>query len=377
MNRFTARLGTWMEEVVKYSRYVANGGLLFTLYFTLIYGAFVYNNFLERIDGTFPGTWIAAGVLLLMPLGHRPRTFIQEADQVFLLPELGDIRSYMVGVRLFNLVFAALRGLLVLLVLLPLLVRTESYTSIEVLSVVVTMVMLSAAGRLAKVEGVREWTILPFALVSGACLLMDWTAWAWVPAFMPFVFLHVKRNERIPLLHWLVLEEKSRAQFERVISWFVDLPTLKEEVRERRVLTRLLENRVLRRVDASRYVYGLRILRSNDSLDLILRLTVVALIVMWMSGGWYVGLVTPLFVGLTALQLVPLFKRLEAISIVSWLPITRDERIAGYSWWAMRLLVIQSVVLVIASVAFGATWDAAIGLVLSILVTRYYLSRLK
>ncbi|WP_074037672.1 ABC transporter permease [Exiguobacterium profundum] len=377
MNRFTARLGTWMEEVVKYSRYVANGGLLFTLYFTLIYGAFVYNSFLERIDGTFPGTWIAAAVLLIMPLGHRPRTFVQEADQVFLLPELGDIRSYMIGVRLFNLVFAALRGLLVLLVLLPLLVRTESYSSIEVLSFVVTMVMLSAAGRLAKVEGVREWTILPFALGSGVLLLMNWTQWAWIPAFAPFILLHLKRNERIPLLHWSSLEEKSRAQFERVISWFVDLPTLKEEVRERRLLTRLLENRVLRRVDASRYVYGLRILRSNDSLDLILRLTVVALIVMWMSGGWYVGLVTPLFVGLTALQLVPLFKRLEAISIVSWLPITRDERIAGYSWWAMRLLVIQSVALVIASVAFGATWDAAVGLVLSILVTRYYLSRLK
>ena len=377
MNRFTARLGTWMEEVVKYSRYVANGGLLFTLYFTLIYGAFVYNSFLERIDGTFPGTWVAAVVLLLMPLGHRPRTFIQEADQVFLLPELGDIRSYMVGVRLFNLVFAALRGLLALLVLLPLLVRTESYSSIEVLSVVVTMVMLSAAGRLAKVEGMREWTILPFALGSGVLLLMNWTQWAWVPAVAPFIFLHLKRNERIPLLHWGALEEKSRAQFERVISWFVDLPTLKEEVRERRVLTRLLENRVLRRVDASRYVYGLRILRSNDSLDLILRLTVVALIVMWMSGGWYVGLVTPLFVGLTALQLVPLFKRLEAISIVSWLPITRDERIAGYSWWAMRLLVIQSVVLVIASVAFGATWDAAVGLILSVMVTRYYLNRLR
>lgn len=376
MNRFTARLGTWMEEVVKYSRYVANGGLLFTLYFTLIYGAFVYNSFLERIDGTFPGTWIAAAVLLIMPLGHRPRTFVQEADQVFLLPELGDIRSYMTGVRLFNLVFAALRGLLVLLVLLPLLVRTESYSSIEVLSVVVTMVMLSAAGRLAKVEGVREWTILPFALVSGACLLMDWTAWAWVPAFMPFIFLHVKRNERIPLLHWLVLEEKSRAQFERVISWFVDLPTLKEEVRERRLLTKLLEKRVLQRVDASRYVYGLRIIRSNDSLDLILRLTAVALIVMWMSGGWYVGFVTPLFVGLTALQLVPLFKRLEAISIVSWLPITRQERIEGYSWWAMRLLIVQSIVLVLASVGFGATWDAAVGLVLSIVVIRYYLRRL-
>ena len=376
MNRFTSRLGNWMEEVVKYSRYVANGGLLFTLYFTLIYGAFVYNNFLERIDGTFPGVWIAAAVLILIPLGHRPRTFIQEADQVFLLPELGMIRSYMIGVRLFNIGFATIRALLVLLILLPLLVRTESYTGIEVYSFVVTMMLLSAAGRLAKVEGIREWLIVPFALVSGACLLMDWTEWAWVPAFMPFIFLHVKRNERIPLLHWLALEEKSRAQFERVISWFVDLPTLKEEVRERRLLTKLLEKRVLQRVDASRYVYGLRIIRSNDSLALILRLTAVALIVMWMSGGWYVGFVTPLFVGLTALQLVPLFKRLEAISIVSWLPITRQERIEGYSWWAMRLLIVQSIVLVLASVGFGATWDAAVGLVLSIVVIRYYLRRL-
>ncbi|WP_214794524.1 MULTISPECIES: ABC transporter permease [unclassified Exiguobacterium] len=376
MNRFTSRLGNWMEEVVKYSRYVANGGLLFTLYFTLIYGAFVYNNFLERIDTTFPGAWIAAAVLILIPLGHRPRTFIQEADQVFLLPELGTIRSYMVGVRLFNVVFATLRALLILLVLLPLLVRTESYTSLEVLSFVITMTLLSVAGRLAKVEGVSGWMIVPFAMVSGAFLLMDWTQWAWVPAFMPFILLHVKRNERIPLLQWLALEEKSRAQFERVISWFVDLPTLKEEVRERRLLTKLLEKRVLQRVDASRYVYGLRVLRSNDSLDLILRLTAVALIVMWMSGGWYVGFVTPLFVGLTALQLVPLFKRLEAISIVSWLPITRDERIEGYSWWAMRLLIVQSIVLVLASIGFGATWDAAVGLVLSIVLIRYYLRRL-
>ncbi|WDH76571.1 ABC transporter permease [Exiguobacterium marinum] len=376
MNRFTSRLGNWMEEVVKYSRYVANGGLLFTLYFTLIYGAFVYNNFLERIDGTFPGAWIAAAILLIIPLGHRPRTFIQDADQVFLLPELGDIRSYMIGVRLFNVAFAVLRALLVLLILLPLLVRTENYSSMEVLSFVVTMVLLSAAGRLARVEGIREWTILLFALVSGVCLLVDWTQWAWIPAFAPFILLHVKRHERIPLLHWLTLEEKSRAQFERVISWFVDLPTLREEVRERRLLTKLLERRVLQHVDASRYVYGLRIIRSNDSLDLILRLTAVALIVMWMSGGWYVGFVTPLFVGLTALQLVPLFKRLEAVSIVSWLPITRDERIEGYSWWAMRLLIVQAIVLVLVSIAFGATWDAAIGFILSIVVIRYYLSRL-
>lgn len=375
MSRFTSRLGSWMEDVVKYSRYVANGGLLFTLYFTLIYGAFVYNDFLTRIDSAFPGEWIAAAIMLLIPLGHRPRTFIQEADQVFLLPELGEIRSYMVGVRAFNVVFAGLRAMLVLLILLPLLVRTEAYTGIEVLAVVVTMVLLSVAGRLAKLEGAGR-IVLPFALVSGLFIVTGLASWSFVPAFLPFVPLHLKRNERIPLLHWLALEEKSKAQFERVISWFIDLPTVREDVKERRFLTKMLENRVLRRAEASQYVYGLRIIRSSDSLDLVLRLTAVALVVMWMSGGWYVGLVIPLFVGLTALQLVPLFKRLEAVSIVSWLPITKEERLRGYTWWTYRILVVQALFLGLASLLFGATWDAAIGLILSFGVIRYYLNRL-
>ncbi|WP_214828123.1 ABC transporter permease [Exiguobacterium algae] len=375
MSRFTSRLGSWMEDVVKYSRYVANGGLLFTLYFTLIYGAFVYNDFLTRIDSAFPGEWIAAAIMLLIPLGHRPRTFIQEADQVFLLPELGEIRSYMVGVRAFNVVFAGLRAMLVLLILLPLLVRTEAYTGIEVLAVVVTMVLLSVAGRLAKLEGAGR-IVLPFALVSGLLIVTGLASWSFVPAFLPFVPLHLKRNERIPLLHWLALEEKSKAQFERVISWFIDLPTVREDVKERRFLTKMLENRVLRRAEASQYVYGLRIIRSSDSLDLVIRLTAVALVVMWMSGGWYVGLVIPLFVGLTALQLVPLFKRLEAVSIVSWLPITKEERLRGYTWWTYRILLVQALFLGLASLLFGATWDAAIGLILSFGVIRYYLNRL-
>lgn len=375
MNRFTSRLGSWMEEVVKYSRYVANGGILFTLYFSLIYGAFVYNDFLSRLDASFPSEWVAALVVLLIPLGHRPRTFIQEADQVFLLPELGEIRSYMNGIRLFNVLFASIRALLVLLILLPLLVRTESYTSKEVMALVVTLTLFAIAGRLAKLEG-AGLIVLPFALGSGLFLILDMPIWACLPALIPFVILHMKRHERIPLLDWLKLEEKSKAQFERVISWFIDLPTLKEEVKERRVLTRLFERNVLNRADASSYVYGLRIMRSSDSLDLVLRLSVVALVIMWISGGWYVGLVVPLFVGLTSLQLVPLFKRLDAVSIVSWLPITKAERLSGYKWWAYRILMVQSIFLVLASLVFGATWDAAVGFVLAIAVIRYYLSRL-
>lgn len=375
MNVFKQRFGVWVEDVVKYSRYVANGGLLFTLYFTLIYGAFVYNQFLTDLDPAFPSEWIVALIWLLLPLGHRPRTLIQEADQVFLLPRLGEIQAFMTGIRLFNVVFAAVRAILVMLVVLPLLVRTQALTSVEVGAILATSVLISAAGRLAKLEGIK-YVVLPSALASGFLMLFGVPLLTPVPALVPFVLLHVRRNRRIPLLDWLTLEEKSKAQFNRVVSWFVDVPAMREDVRERSFIVSLLERSVLKRADAARYVYGLRVMRSNDSLDLVLRLSAVALVVMWLSGGWYVGLVVPLFVGLTALQLVPLFKRLDTVSMASWLPITRTERLVAYKWWATRLLFAQLLALGVASLLFGATWDALVGLGLAYLVVRYYLSRL-
>lgn len=375
MNVFKQRFGVWVEDVVKYSRYVANGGLLFTLYFTLIYGAFVYNQFLTDLDPAFPSEWIVALIWLLLPLGHRPRTLIQEADQVFLLPRLGEIQAFMTGIRLFNVVFAAVRAILVMLVVLPLLVRTQALTSVEVGAILATSVLISAAGRLAKLEGIK-YVVLPSALASGFLMLFGVPLLTPVPALVPFVLLHMRRNRRIPLLDWLTLEEKSKAQFNRVVSWFVDVPTMREDVRERSFIVSLLERSVLKQADAARYVYGLRVMRSNDSLDLVLRLSAVALVVMWLSGGWYVGLVVPLFVGLTALQLVPLFKRLDTVSMASWLPITRTERLVAYKWWATRLLFAQLLALGVASLLFGATWDALVGLGLAYLVVRYYLSRL-
>lgn len=375
MNVFKQRFGVWVEDVVKYSRYVANGGLLFTLYFTLIYGAFVYNQFLTDLDPAFPSEWIVALIWLLLPLGHRPRTLIQEADQVFLLPRLGEIQAFMTGIRLFNVVFAAVRAILVMLVVLPLLVRTQALTSVEVGAILATSVLISAAGRLAKLEGIK-YVVLPSALASGFLMLFSVPLLTPVPALVPFVLLHVRRNRRIPLLDWLTLEEKSKAQFNRVVSWFVDVPAMREDVRERSFIVSLLERSVLKRADAARYVYGLRVMRSNDSLDLVLRLSAVALVVMWLSGGWYVGLVVPLFVGLTALQLVPLFKRLDTVSMASWLPITRTERLVAYKWWATRLLFAQLLALGVASLLFGATWDALVGLGLAYVVVRYYLSRL-
>lgn len=375
MRVFNERFNRWMEEVVKYSRYVANGGLLFTLYFTLIYGGFVYNQFLNELDPAFPSEWVVALVFLILPLGHRPRTLLQEADQVFLLPELGDIRSYMNGVRLFNVVFAVVRALVVMLVVLPLIVRTQALTSIEVSAIVGASVLLSVAGRLAKLEHV-PYVALISALASGVIMVVGIPLLTPVPVLVALTFLHMKRHDRIPLLDWLMLEQKSKAQFDRVISWFVDLPAMREEVKERNIIVRTLERSVLMRADAARYVYGLRVIRSKDSLDLVLRLSVVAVIVMWLSGGWYVGLVVPLFVGLTALQLVPLFKRLDTMSIASWLPITRLERLSGYKWWMNRLLLGQLVVLTVGSVAFGARVDAVAGIVLGYLVIRYYLGRL-
>lgn len=280
------------------------------------------------------------------------------------------------GVRLFNVVFASVRAVLLMLVVLPLLVRTLDVTPGEVLAIIATSVLLSVVGRLAKLESIRYVGVVS-AFFSAGVMLVGFPIVTPVPPLLALIYLHIKRNERIPLADWLVLEQASKAQFNRVVSWFVDLPDMREDVKARPFIVNVMNRYLLKRTDAARYVYGLRIVRSNDSLDLMFRLSLVAILVMWLSGGWYVGLVVPLFVGLTALQLVPLFKRLDSVSIASWLPITRAERLAAYKWWTLRLLVMQAIGLGLVSLLFGGTWDALVGLVLAYGIVRYYLARLK
>lgn len=376
MSEFSRRFGRWMEEVVRYSRYMANGGLLFTVYFALLYGAIVYGQFLRTVEATFPTEWLVAAVFVLMPLGHRPRTLLEEADQVFLLPRLGTLGAYLYAVRLWNVVFASMRALLVMLVLVPLIVRTMTTSLFELFVIVLTAMTLSIAGRLGKLENVPVVALVA-GVLSALVIVSGGGALAFVPGVIAMGVLHVKRKQRVPLLEWLKLEEIGKNRFYRVVNWFVDVPALAEHVQERRLLVGMLKRTTLRQADAGRYLFGLQLLRAKDSLDLVLRLTFVGLVLMWLAGGWYVGFVTPIFVGLTSLQLVPLFKRLDVLPLTRTLPIAREQRLRAYVWWIVRFQYGQTLVLTLGALLFGATWDAFVGSGLALVIVHIYLRRLR
>ncbi len=91
-----------MSEMTKYTKYMANGGLLFTVYFVVLYALVVYGRFLNQINGDFPGNLLMGGLFIIIAFYRTARTFLVEADQVFLLPNLPQLRSYMKRVRLYN-----------------------------------------------------------------------------------------------------------------------------------------------------------------------------------------------------------------------------------------------------------------------------------
>ena len=82
------RYQTAMAEMTKYTRYMANGGLLFTVYFVVLYGLVVYGRFLDQLNPDFPGNLVMGSLFILLAFYRSTRTFLVEADQVFLLPSL-------------------------------------------------------------------------------------------------------------------------------------------------------------------------------------------------------------------------------------------------------------------------------------------------
>ncbi len=123
-----------MAEMTKYTRYMANGGLLFTVYFVVLYGLVVYGRFLDQLDPSFPGNLVMGSLFILLAFYRSTRTFLTEADQVFLLPSLPHLTGYMKRVRIYNALFGMIRAVIPFLAVAVLYVRTEETSPIGLFS---------------------------------------------------------------------------------------------------------------------------------------------------------------------------------------------------------------------------------------------------
>ncbi len=366
------RYQTAMAEMAKYTRYMANGGLLFTVYFVVLYGLVVYGRFLDQLNPDFPGNLVMGSLFILLAFYRSTRTFLVEADQVFLLPVLPDLANYMKRVRVYNAFYGLIRAIIPFLAVSVLYVRTEDTTPVELFVLFAALSMVGAAANLSKLEGVGHRIVLLYATGAGVLVMLEMGLFSIVVTSLLLLTIYLKKQDQLPLMDWISLEQESRDRFYRIANWFVDVPRLSTTYKRRRLLSHLVEKIGFDHKRTFDYLYLKQFIRSTDGIGLIVRLTLIGVLFMWLGkdNEWLVTLAVPAFGGLTSFQLAPFTRAIDSHLLTRLLPFgdaTASKR------KVLRLAsFLQVVILSLAGFILSGFATVFVGAIAALVIGEYY-----
>ncbi|GAE35681.1 ABC transporter permease [Halalkalibacter akibai] len=119
MTLWRERVNAYWNMAIRYLRLIGNSGFLFTLYVLIIIGSYYYSVLLDWLPDTFPAIWLFVAVFAHLLTRSGVRTFVKQADVVFLLPYESKLDSYFQASKRYSLIIQSAVMMLVLVVLSP------------------------------------------------------------------------------------------------------------------------------------------------------------------------------------------------------------------------------------------------------------------
>ncbi|VWX33247.1 ABC transporter permease [Exiguobacterium oxidotolerans] len=364
-----------MSEMTKYTKYMANGGLLFTVYFVILYALVVYGRFLNQINGDFPGNLLMGGLFIIIAFYRTARTFLVEADQVFLLPNLPQLSSYMKRIRLYNAFLGMVRVVIPFLAIAVLYVRTESTSPLEMIVLFFALAMIGASANLSKLEAIPHRLVVLYAVGAGILVMIDMPLFSIVITSLLLVTLHLKKYQQLPLMEWIAIEQESRDRFYRIANWFVDVPRLSKTYKQRRILSQLVEKIQFDKKQTFDYLYMKQLIRSTDGIGLIVRLTLIGAVFIWLGkdNPWLVTFAIPAFSGLTSFQLAPFTRAIDSHLLTRLLPFGDANRSRKK---VIRVAsIFQIIALALIAILMNGQPIVLVGAIIAIAVSEMYLRK--
>lgn len=352
---------------MKYLRLIGNSGFVFTLYILMLFGSYYYGPFLEWLPETFPAPLFFAGVFTLMAVRGRVRTFLKPADLVFILPMEKRLNAYFRASYIYSFAMEIFWMLTLLFLLTPLFLDRIAF-GWEPFLWTVGVLAAAKAWNLAfsfeeqKLQDVRFYRAgvvvrasATFALLYAA--FAGYTAAVFVSLAVLLVLYVILRN-RTGLLNWervIRLEENMVRTFFRMADNFTDVPQLRKDVKERKLLSYLLRNISYGKQFTYRYLLGRALIRSGDYSGIWIRLTAVGVVfILAVHITWGVWLVAALFSYMTVRQLETMTYHFDTNQMLPLYPIDHKDRYHAAGWWIMRAGGMQAVVFGLAALPDAA-----------------------
>ena len=408
-NIFDDRRRRERETRVTYSKYIFNSHLVMFLIIVLGAGLINYSQWLENASKLEMKTvFIAASAIfsyLLVSL--KVKTFIKEADAIFLLP----LEKYYGKV-------AIKTGIILVIfyfIIKPLLSRIGGFSGLEEFTgivgaqffMLIVGVMVNVFYRLAEAIYFEKKffmkillflnIFLPILVVFGKYNYLEYTTFVTLIIISIIIVKNHSNVKKTLLLNndigyslkWNEAAEYDRHREEnylKFVSMFVDVPLNGIKVARRKyfdVLLPKLTEQNFTVENSFKYYYYRVFLRQENTVFLALRLMLIAGIIIYSFNNVYVSLVVIIsYSYLTIIQLVPLCKQISNNIWHSILPVNEEIKIKSFKNLLTAVILITTFILTLLSIVVSGIDYLIIGInilsfVLANLLARVFIAKVK
>lgn len=321
---FKERFSNHLKEMNRYLRYIFNGHIAVAMFFLISALAVFYQQWLAQLPENYPVDWIM-GISLGLLVSYTPvQTLLKEPDLVFLIAAERKMTAYFRNTLLYSFIIQLYIVLIVVAAFGPLYFHVYTERSGRMYLLTIFIVLLFKGANLIVnwwMLKVRDQTIRHTDLIVRMVLNMAifffviqgniWFVILITLLFIGLFFYDLSVSQKQTGVAWELLVEKDRNRmqtFYRIANMFTDVPHLRNRVKKRSLLVRIVSNVPFLKKHTFDYLYRITFIRSGDYLGMYLRLLIIGgLFIYFVPNGWLKLIFAFLFLYLSVFQLIPLY----------------------------------------------------------------------
>ena len=388
------RCADFWKEMNIYLRDVVRSGFPGFVLLLAIVASIGYGQLLKGITSDFPQAWITVPIVAIALAAGRPRTFLKNADTMFLLPAESRSGGYFQAGFRYSLLIHAGLAIAAVIVVWPLYARVQGTDSVPLLWLAIMLLLYKWSNLLASwhesrltVKSTRlgitafRW-ILNFA--AAFALFEHGMLWGAITALVAVIaiglLLAAAPKHRIAWSYLIELEKRQLARHYRFYSWFTDVPHLPSQAKSRAWLMKPVTQLIpMAQRQTYLFLFTATFVR-GELFGIVSRLTIVAaIIVAALPGTAAKAAAYGIALAVTGIQLSALAEYHRHVFWLKLYPAGEAQRIPAAAGIAGAALLAQAAVLAAVwasapaaawpapalAVAGGAAWAAAFRLLLA------------
>ncbi|MFD0676440.1 MULTISPECIES: ABC transporter permease [unclassified Paenibacillus] len=289
---YRSRASLFFKEIRPYLQYAMQSAAMAVVVGFLLF-SIGYKQFLQWVTPDFPWQLLSAAVMLPALAGGRIRTYLQEADTLFLLPQESGMKAYLKAAMNRALIAQLAAVAAVWLIIWPLyhkLAASNGWMFLLLLVVWCVYKRIMLFGKWTELQIQEKRTRLLFQMmrwilsaIAAYCIIASKPAIGiLLLSLLAIAYLGLLRLPRQHIVNWSLLidiELQHKASIYRILNWFVDVPSVQGKARNVRGLDRIARWIAFRQDHTYSYLYTLVWLRS-ELFGITMRLTLIGILLL-------------------------------------------------------------------------------------------------